>query len=184
MTAFKKPVYQFVAVAVAMSAAATPVCAATDGNYGATSTGSVTISASVPNRVRLSGLTNVDFANQDPAVAATKAQNVCVWSNTATRGYTVTATGSGSGNAFTLTDGSATVPYSVQWAPASDQTSGSPLLSGAASSALTSTATQHSCTSGPSSSASLIVGIGTTDLSTMSAGSSYSGTLTLLVTPQ
>jgi hypothetical protein len=174
----------FVGFAVAAATLAHPAIAATDGSFGATSTGSVTISASVPNRVRLTGLSNVDFTNQDPALAASRAQNVCVWSNTATRSYTVTATGSGTGNAFTLSNGSATVPYSVEWAGTVDQTSGSALLAGATSSALTSAATQQTCTTGPAGSASLIVGISTADLTAMNAGSSYTGTLTLLVTPQ
>jgi hypothetical protein len=151
---------------------------------GATSTGSVTITASVPNRARITGLTNVDFTNKDPTSAATSAQNVCVWSNTATGGYTVTATGSGASNAFTLSNGSASVPYSVQWSASSNQTSGSTLNTGSASGALTSAATQQACTSGPAASASLIVGISAADLSSMYAGSSYTGTLTLLVTPQ
>ena len=60
--------------------------AATQGSLGATSSGSVSIGASVPNRVQISGLTDVSFTNQDPASAAASAQNVCVWSNTSTKG--------------------------------------------------------------------------------------------------
>lgn len=158
--------------------------AATQGSLGATSTGTVGISASVPNRARITGLSDVAFTNQDPGTAASDAQNVCVWSNTATRAYTVTATGSGTASAFTLTNGSNTVPYAVEWASSSGQTSGTALAAGTASASLTSTATHQTCTSGPTSSASLVVGISTTDLGTMAAGSSYTGTLTLLVTPQ
>ncbi|MGX7953485.1 hypothetical protein ACWPM1_13110 [Tsuneonella sp. HG249] len=126
----------------------------------------------------------MSFANQDPTSAASSAQNVCAWTNTATKAYTITATGSGAAGAFTLTNGSNAVPYSVQWSSTTGQTSGTALTSGAASSSLTSTATHQSCSSGPTASASLIVGIGTTDLSTMSAGSNYTGTLTLLLSPQ
>ncbi|MXO61266.1 hypothetical protein GRI89_17110 [Altererythrobacter salegens] len=158
--------------------------AATPGTLGATSTGTVTITASVPNRARITGLADVSFLNQDPNTAANSAQNVCVWSNTATKAYTITATGSGSANAFTITNGTVTVPYSVQWASSTGQTSGTSLSTGTASSSLTSTATNQTCASGPTASASLIVGISTTDLGTMTAGSSYTGTLTLLVTPQ
>src|SRR5687767_7793733 len=158
--------------------------AASQGSLGATSTGSVGISASVPNRARITGLTDVAFTNQDPATAASDPQDVCVWSNTATKAYTITATGNGAGSAFTLTNGTTTVPYSVEWAAAASQTSGTALTSGTASASLTSTATHQSCASGPAASASLIVGIGTADLGTMSAGSSYTGTLTLLITPQ
>lgn len=158
--------------------------AATQGSLGATSTGSIGISASVPSRARITGLQDVAFTNQDPATAASDAQSVCVWSNTATKEYTITATGSGTGSAFTLSNGSGTVPYSIEWAASSGQTSGTALTAGTASASLTSTATSQNCASGPAASASLIVGIGTTDLGTMGAGSSYAGTLTLLVTPQ
>src|SRR5438270_3794027 len=89
--------------------------AATQGTLGATSTGTVAIGASVPNRVQLSGLTDVSLLNQDPATAAVNAQNVCVWSNTSTQGYNVTATGSGTSSAFTLSNGSVIAPYSVEW---------------------------------------------------------------------
>jgi hypothetical protein len=158
--------------------------AASQGTLGATSTGSVTITASVPTRARITGLSDVAFTNQDPATLASDAQDVCVWSNTATKAYTITATGSGTASAFTLSDGTTTVPYSVEWAASSGQTTGAALTTGTASASLTSTATNQSCTSGPAASASLVVEIATADLGTMSAGNSYTGSLTLLVTPQ
>ena len=170
--------------AVVSGLGAGPAFAASNGTVGATSTGTVTISASVPSRARITGLGDVNFTNQDPATAASNAQNVCVWSNTATQGYTSTATGSGGASAFTLSNGSGTVPYSVEWAAISGQTTGSALTTGTASASLTSTAVNHSCSSAPATTASLIVNISTDDLGTMSAGSSYTGTLTLVVTPQ
>jgi hypothetical protein len=165
--------------------AASPVFAApTQGTLGATSTGSITITASVPNRARITGLSDVTFANQDPNTAASNAQNVCVWSNTATKAYTITASGNGTASAFTLSNGTGTVPYSVEWAATSGQTSGTALTAGTASSSLTSGAVNQTCSSAPLASASLVVKIGTTDLGTMTAGGNYTGTLTLLVTPQ
>lgn len=158
--------------------------AATQGTLGATSTGTVGISASVPNRARITGLTDVASLTQDPNTAVSVAQNVCVWSNTATKGYTITASGSGTASAFTLANGTLTVPYSVQWSATSGATTGSGLTTGTASAGLVSTATQQTCTSGPTSSASLIVNMSTTDLGTMQAATTYTGTLTLLVTPQ
>ena len=158
--------------------------AATQGSLGTTSTGSISIGASVPNRVQISGLADVSFANQDPATPAANAQNVCVWSNTSTRGYNVTATGSGAGSAFTLAGGASTVPYAVEWAGSSGQSSGTALTSGAALTGLTSTATSATCASGPSSSASLIVRISSANLQTMEAATAYTGTLTLVVAPE
>ena len=43
------------------SALAGPSCAATQGSFGATSTGTVSISASVPARARITGLVDVGF---------------------------------------------------------------------------------------------------------------------------
>src|SRR5262245_2456303 len=113
---------------------ASPAFAVTaDGSLGSTSTGTVDITASVPARARITGLGSVTFANQDPAVAASSAQSVCIWSNTATKGYTIRATGDGAANAFTIRNGAQTpVPYSVQWAASSGQTSGAALTSGTA----------------------------------------------------
>lgn len=158
--------------------------AATDGVLGAQSSGSINISASVANRVRITGLTDVSFLNQDAGIASTNSQNICVWSNTATKGYSIRATGSGAANAFTLSSGASSVGYSVQWNGASGSTTGTVLSAGATSTGYTSTATHQSCSTGVASSASLIVGIGTTDLSSMQAGLTYTGTLTLLVSPE
>lgn len=172
------------ALACAFSLIATAASAATDGSLGATSTGTVNVSASVPNRVELSGLTDVAFTNQDPASAASKAQSVCVWSNTSTGGYHVTATGSGTGSAFTLASGSLTVPYSVQWSGTSGQTTGTALTSGTALTGLTSTAVNPTCSTGAATTASLIVNIAAADLQSMQASTSYTGTLTLVVAPE
>ena len=144
----------------------------------------MSISVSVPNRARISGLTDITISNQDPNTAINNAQNVCVWSNTATKNYTVTATGSGASSAFTLANSSLTVPYSVEWAGSSTATSGTALTAGTASSAFTSAASQQLCSSGPSSSASLVVNMATADLGGMQAQTNYTGTLTLVVTPQ
>ncbi|MCP5396119.1 MAG: hypothetical protein H6918_05195 [Sphingomonadaceae bacterium] len=159
--------------------------AATDGTLGATSQGNISINASVPARARITGLADVSFLNQDPTISASDAQDVCVWTNTASGTYQITATGSGTGGAFTIQEtGGDTVAYTVAWNSTAGQTSGTSLAAGTASSSLTSVATHQSCTTGPANSASLIVGIANTELSTMLASTTYSGTLTLLVTPQ
>ena len=162
-----------------------PALAATQGSFGATSTGSVNIDASVPGRVRISGLSDVAFTNVDPSVAATNAQSVCVWSNTSTRGYSITATGSGAANAFTLASGALpVVPYTVEWAPTSGQTAGTSLTAGSALTGQTSTAINSDCSAGPVASASLVVTVASSTLQSMTAGVTYNGTLTLVVAPE
>jgi hypothetical protein len=172
-------------VTLAMLSTAGVANASTQGTLGATSSGSVTITATVPNRAQITGLADIAFTNVDPATTATNAQNVCVWSNTSTKGYTITASGSGTGGAFTLSSAALpTVPYSVQWNASSGQSSGTALTSGTASASLTTTATKPTCSSAPTTTSSLIVSIAATDLQSMVATASYTGTLTLLVTPQ
>lgn len=184
MSNFNRHVVAASVAALAAFGAAGAANASTQGSLGATSTGSVSISASVPSRVRISGLTDVAFTSVDPSVDVANAQNVCVWSNTSTKGYRLTATGSGASNAFTLANAALTVPYTVEWSGSSGQTGGTSLTAGTALTGLLSTATNSNCASGPSASASLIVKIGAASLQTMDASTSYTGTLTLLVAPE
>lgn len=160
-----------------------PAVAATQGTLGATSSGTVTINASVPKQAQISGLTDVDLTNSNPNQNAVFSENTCVWSNTATKGYSLTATGNGAGSTFQLVNGSLTVPYSVAWAASSGATSGTALTSGTPLTGLTTTATKPTCSSSPTSTSTLIVSIASADLQGMTAVTTYTGTLTLLVTP-
>jgi hypothetical protein len=96
----------------------------------------------------------------------------------------VTATGSGASGAFTLANGATTVAYSVEWSGSSGAASGSALAAGTALTGLATTATNPTCSAGPASSASLIVNLSATDLQSMQAATSYTGTLTLVVAPE
>ena len=160
--------------------------AATQGSSGATSTGSITITASVASRVKISKLNDVTFSSVDVSSAVSNNQSICVWSNTATKGYNITATGNGSGGIFTLDGGSGTTPmaYTVQWNQNSGQSSGTSLTAGSSLTGQKSTATQQDCTSGPSTTASLIIGISATELGNAVSSATYTGILTLVVAPE
>lgn len=157
--------------------------AANQGNIGTTSTGSVSISATVPGRVQISGLSDLAFGTVDPTTAAASAEDVCVWSNTSGRGYTVTANGSGTANAFTLSDGTNTLAYDVEWAGSAGQSAGTALAVGTPLGGLVSSAVNPTCSSGPSASATLIVRLSAANMQAAVANS-YTGTLTLIVAPQ
>lgn len=158
--------------------------AATQGTLGSTSTGSVTITASIGAKAQISGLTDITFNALDAVNNATLSNNACVWSNTATKNYTIKATGSGTSSAFTIKDASNNlIPYSVAWAASSGASSGTALTAGTASASLASAATSPTC-GGSGSSSTLLVSIAAADQQAMIAGTSYTGTLTLLVTPQ
>jgi len=171
--------------ALALLAMSATAQAATQGSLGSTSTGTVSISATVPGRVQISGLSDFAFGTLDPTTAASTAKNVCVWSNTATRGYNITATGDGAASAFTLTNGSTTLAYGVEWAGSSGQSTGTSLATSSAATGFTSTATNPSCSAGPATTASLIVKFSTAQMqSAVGSASAYTGILTLVVAPE
>jgi spore coat protein U-like protein len=133
------------------------------------------------NNVRITKLSDVSFGSlANLGTDASMAQNICVFAATSGNRYRVTATGSAPGGAFALTSGSSQLAYEVQWNAASGQSSGTQLNPSVAQTGLTSSATQQTCNSGPASSASLILLLRSTALSSATAGS-YSGTLTLII---
>lgn len=156
--------------------------AATQGTVGATSTGSITITLSVAQRVRIGGLSDVSLAAVSPDETATAAQSVCVWSNTATRGYSVTASGSGGGGAFVLASGAQSTRYDVAWNGSAGQGSGTRLAPGSPLAGQTSSAITPDCAAGPS--ASLTVSVEASELRAAQAEATYLGTLNLLVSPE
>lgn len=177
-----------VAGAIGLIFAGSPAFAATtpvQGSLGGTSTGQIGISATIPASVQITKLSDLAFGNLDPTTATQLTENPCVWSNTATKGYSITATGSGASNAFTLTNGTSTLAYGVQWAGTTGATTGTVLNTGAASGGFTSTATSPTCASGAATTASLIVAFTTAQMqAAVGSATAYTGTLTLVVSPQ
>ena len=162
-------------LAASTVAQATPV----QGNLGATSQGSLLVTATVPARVQLTGLSDLGFGTLDPTSAASNSENVCVRSNTSTKGYNVTATGDGggSGNTFKLASGTNKLDYSVEWAGTSGAASGQALTTNVPKTGFTSNAANPACSS--STSATLFVKFSTTQMqAAIGSATAYTGTLT------
>lgn len=117
------------------------------------------------------------------SVDAINSQSVCVYSTSAASGYNVTASGNGPSGAFQLLSGAQALPFEVQWSGTSGQTSGIQLSPNVPLTGQVSIASQQTCNSGPASSASLVVILRSSALTSATAGT-YSGTLTLLVGPE
>lgn len=136
------------------------------------------------NNVRISKLSDVAFGPlSDLSVDAVGSQNICVFSSTATKGYRVTASGTGTGGAFTLASSSSSLAYAVQWNALSGNATGVQLSPNVPLTGLTSLASQQACTSGLATSASLIVLLRSSVLTSARAGD-YIGTLTLVIGPE
>jgi hypothetical protein len=133
------------------------------------------------NKVRMTGLTDVSFGTlANLGVDAVHNQSLCLYADTPTNGYSITAMGSGSGGAFDLSSGAQALPFEVAWNSAAGQSSGNQLSPNVPLTGQTSTATQQTCNSGPATSASLVVVLRAAALSSTMAGT-YAGTLTLIV---
>lgn len=142
-----------------------------------------TSAAIAANTVQITKLTDVSFGTISTAADSVRGQNVCISSQTPTKGYNVRASGSGASNAFTLANGTKTLAYEVQWNSTSGQTTGTGLSPNIALTGLISSATKPTCSSGPATTASLIVVVRSVAASTASAGT-YNGTLTLVFAPE
>lgn len=142
-----------------------------------------TLPASAGDKVAITGLSNVAFGTIVSFNDQTSSQNLCVYSQSFTDGYSVTALGSGAGGAFTLAAGSAPLAYDVLWSALPNQRGGTSLVAGSAATGFRSGATQKTCNSGPSASATLTIAIRARALASAQAGS-YAGTLQLMIAPE
>lgn len=166
-------------LAASLTLAAGVALAAQNGDIGGSSTGSVSISATIPDLVRISGLTDISLGSFTGSGGLDGSDDVCVFTNTG--GYLLTAAGSGTGNAFTLTDGEASVAYTVEWGTTATATSGTALTSGTAATISSGSFTNPTC--GGSTNAIVLIDISEEALSAAPAGT-YTGTLTLTLAPQ
>ncbi|MGB5580198.1 MAG: hypothetical protein WBM68_06525, partial [Woeseia sp.] len=103
----------------------------------------------------------------------------CVYRNGAGP-YQLIASGNGTGGAFTLTDGVATVPYSVRY---TDGTGTQDALSNVALTGLTGADGLSSICANTGNNATIEVTVAAADAASVPAAT-YIGTLTLLVSPQ
>lgn len=141
-------------------------------------------SPSLADKVRISNLADVNFGSVTNLQAeARRSQSICVYSNGQGNDYSVTATGSGVGGSFALSNGAFSLPFDAEWSSSAGQSTGTKLVSNVALVGQVSAAGNQTCGSGPTSSASLSIVLRAADLSTATEGS-YSGSLTLLIAAQ
>lgn len=155
---------------------------ATNGSLGTTSTGSSDISVTVPDLVRITGISDRAFGTWNGSSTMDSNDDVCIYTNKAAATYYITATGSGTGGAFELDDGSSNVlPYHVYYNDVTG-TTGEVEQTTAIKSAQQSGADTSSQTCGGGNNANYHVRIVNTDLLVVPSGT-YTGTLTIVVSP-
>jgi hypothetical protein len=137
-----------------------------------------------PDRVRITNLSDVAFGSLiNSTTDITISQSICVHTRPAGSLYDVTATGSGSAGAFTLASGANTMAYEVQWAASPGQSVGTSLAPGLPLTGLPNGSNKTTCSGGgPPTTASLITILRASAIGLAAAGT-YTGTLTVLITP-
>jgi hypothetical protein len=171
----------FVSAAVLAAATVAPAMAATQGSLSSSaSTGTVLITATVNQLVRISALDDIPLGAYSGTAGLSGSDQLCVYSNTG--GYTISAHGSGAGSDFLLVgnSGTATVPYTVQWADAAPAETGNSL---SVNTAVSQSVSGVNPTCGGGNNATVIISVSGEALATAPADS-YSGTLTLTVAPE
>lgn len=135
-------------------------------------------------KARLNRLNDVAFGTL--AVNATsdiqRSETLCAFTGSSTMGYFVSARGSGAGGAFTLSSGTATLPYVVRWAGLPDATDGVALSPNQPRAMVTSAPANALCSLGLGGNATLIIGLPAAEIAAARAGA-YSGTITITIAP-
>ena len=130
---------------------------------------------------KVGNLSDYDFgAISNLSADQSLARDICVYSAKTTPGYSIKASGSGTGGAFTLAGAGGTLRYEVQWAASAGRSTGTILQPNATVYGLRTSATQVNCQNGPLASASLIIMLRATSLQAALSGT-YAGTLTVTV---
>jgi hypothetical protein len=157
--------------------------AARQGSLGSTSSGSISISVSVPAQARVSELQDMEFTEADSEVPQTRSRDICMSSNSLARAFTVSALGSGSEGSLELSNGSHTLAYSVHWSWPEEPDPGSPFAMASRASNLVASPSRLGCRSGMGL-ARLTVAIDDPRPRLIDTRVPYTGTLTLLLSPE
>ncbi|MDC0359042.1 hypothetical protein OAO01_09520 [Oligoflexia bacterium] len=153
-----------------------------DGEVGAQSTGSANISVIIPALIKISNISNLNLGTFGGAGALQSDDQVCIYSNSSSGNYHVTASGSGTANAFALENGAGKqIAYALKW---NDQPStvGSVTLSSGVASGTQTGANSTSLNCDGSNNANFQVIIAEETLQTESSGV-YNGLVTFVVEP-
>lgn len=109
-------IVEFGLAAILLSLCVSSAQSAVQGNLGRRSNGSLVFTVTKPAYASITDLNDLTLTNWlqgDGAVTLT--DDLCVYATGINGGYTVTATGSGAGGAFTLASGPNTITYTVRW---------------------------------------------------------------------
>lgn len=165
-----------------------PAFSATQGNLGATSTGTVNVTITIPPLVQISALSDIALSSTS-TFSATGSTTACIYSNVATPlgSYYITATSlNASGGNFRVKDnGTDVITYSAYWGNTATAMQTAPALVSGTKSAQQTGANTNSPTCGTSTitpTANFNINFSAAQLQVAPAAT-YTDVVTLLITP-
>lgn len=160
-----------------------PAYSVVQGTLDPTSVGSIDITITIPERVQISGLQDINFGQYPGSGNLDTNYDLCVYSNTPVARYDITATGSGAADAFELSDGSGNeIPFSLFWNDETGTVGGITAIAGVTHINQTGANDEnYTCATGGDS-ANIRVYVGAGDINGEPNGT-YTGTITLLIEP-
>ena len=164
---------------LALLALSSQAFAATDGSVGATSTGTSTITVTIPKLIRVRSMADYAFGTYTGAGDIQSNDDLNISVNYATAGYKVKGTGNGTSSAFTVTDGTQTIAYHAYF---NDQTGVSGEIELTTNTDLTGQSGAATTISSTTTNANLHIKFLEADLQAVNAAT-YTGVITLLFTP-
>lgn len=155
-----------------------PALAATQGAPGPVSRGSIAITVSLRAPPRVAGLS--DFALDGASATTSASQDLCFTG--IPHSYTIAASGDGPGGALSLSNGSDSVAYRVEWLPAGDLAR-TRALSGDVPATVRTVANRADCASAQGR-GRLRIALDPAAAARLEAGAAYAGTLNLTLSPE
>ncbi len=174
-------------IALVLVAFSKQALAASDGSVGGTSTGTSTLSLTIPEYVKVSGMADFAFGSWNGSASLDSNDDIIISGNDdqASPTYSVNITGSGASSAFTMARSSpaspaATVAYTVAFNDATGTGGGA---SATANTPITGQTGVNTALDSVTENANIRVQIASSVLLAAPRGT-YGGTLTIVVTPE
>lgn len=159
--------------------------AATQGSLGSTSTGTVGVSVTIPQKYRITSLTDITLGTYSGTGDLTGNDDVCVYTNDATKAYHVLITDSSSmtpsGFGVQNAGATASIPMTVAWNSATGTSGNAAVTYNSSLAGSNANSTSVTCATGGES-ANLQVTLAAADLQAAPADA-YSTTLTIVIEP-
>lgn len=103
--------------------AAPATLAETQGDLDPTSIGTFDVTFTLPDLVKITGMQDINFGQHNSG-DFNYDHSLCIYSNTPTATYSITAAGTGAGSSFRLSNGTDNINYNVYWNDIGGSTAG------------------------------------------------------------